>query len=631
MCGIAGIIGTDPERLIGPMLASVEHRGRDDSGTWVSEPIDSSDRRACLGHRRLAIIDTSPGGHEPMFSHDRRYVLTFNGEIYNYRELRDQLVREGAAFNTCSDTEVILAAYAHWGRAMLDRLRGMYAFAIWDTLTRRLFAARDLFGEKPLYYAVAKGRLVVGSELRAVKASELLHPVVARDSVDAFLALGYVPPDRTIYANVHVLPPAHCLEWTSGTPRVSRYWSPPAPEHESMDMDEAGEVLRALLRQAVTRQMVADVPVGAFLSGGHDSSTIVAYMSELSARPVKTFSVGFGHHGSELPYARRIAARYGTDHHELDLADPGVATLLERMADVYDEPFADPSHVPTYAVSEFARRQVKVVLTGDGADELFGGYAWYPLLAKSEAVAPSVLTWMVLRSASRLMADRVASLSRHSRAMGMAVRWRDMWQRYLTSRQIFSDKERQRLWGGPKAVPLATMLTAYRPSDAISGVDRALYFDIGAFLPGDILVKVDRAAMAHGLETRAPFLDRDLAEFALRLPAALKIDANRTKILFKAALARYWPDELRSRPKQGFAAPFASWLQRADVAPLLRRVCARDQPLAQMFPNLDSSWAELSVHQTWCLLTLGLWLERHAADAEANSATHTSNPMLAMG
>lgn len=626
MCGIAVICGRvdcGVDSTIQRMVSTLRHRGPD-AQTWKVVP------GCALGHTRLSIIDLASGS-QPMVDASRRYWIVFNGEIYNYRELRDELIREGAVLSTSSDTEVILAGYARWGRALLDRLRGMYAFAIWDTMTRRLFAARDLFGEKPLYYAIANGRLVVGSELRSLTASGLLRPVVARDSVDAFLALGYVPPNRTIYANMHTLPPGHYLEWTAGTPRISRYWSLPVVEPASIDMDEAGEVLRRLLRQAVTRQMVADVPVGAFLSGGHDSSTIVAYMSEQSARPVKTFSVGFGRYGSELPYARCVAARYGTDHHELELAEPDVASLLERMADVYDEPFADPSHIPTYVVSEFARRHVKVVLTGDGADELFGGYAWYPLLAMSEKVAPSVLTWMVLRSTSRLIADRMTSLSRYSRAMGMAVHWPDMWQRYLISRQIFSDAERANLWGAPSAAPLATMLTAYRPDDSVSGVDRALHFDIGAFLPGDILVKVDRAAMAHGLETRAPFLDRDVAEFALRLPVTLKIDSHRTKILFKAALARYWPDELRSRPKQGFAAPFAAWLQRADVASLLRRVRAADAPLAQLMPNSVRRWTGLSVHQTWCLVTLGLWLERHAADLEPPSAAVTDKPMLAMG
>lgn len=625
MCGIAAICGptTAGDEAIQRMVTALRHRGPD-AQTWRS-------LAGCqLGHTRLSIIDLASGA-QPMADRSGRYWITFNGEIYNYRELRDELAADGVTFNTHSDTEVILAAYAHWGRAMLNRLRGMYAFVIWDTHERRVFAARDLFGEKPLYYAVANGRLLVGSEIRALIASRLMQPVLARDSVDAYLALGYVPPHRTIYANVHTLPPAHCLEWTSAEPRITRYWSPQPRETRDMDLSEAGEALRDVLRRAVQRQMVADVPVGAFLSGGHDSSTIVAYMSELSERPIKTFSVGFGPHVNELPYARRIAELYGTDHHELDLAEPEVAPLLERMAEVYDEPFSDPSHVPTYVVSQFARQQVKVVLTGDGADELFGGYAWYPLLAMSERVPPSVLAWMVLRSASRLIADRVAPLSSYSRAMGMAVRWPDMWQRYVISRQIFRDDDRRTLWGRVTPPSLVAALSAHRPGDEVAGLNRALHFDVTAFLPGDILVKVDRASMAHGLETRAPFLDRELAEFALSLPANLKVDGERTKILFKQALARHWPDEIRQRRKQGFAAPFASWLRRDDVQQLCRRVFASGSPLAELLPGSTRDVVGRSAQKTWCLLTLGLWLERQQFEIESIDETHTVKPAVATG
>ncbi len=609
MCGIAAICTDGPETstAIERMVAALKHRGPDAQAWQVL--------RGCrLGHARLSIIDLDTGA-QPMADISGRYWITFNGEIYNYAELRAELERAGSAFNTNSDTEVILAAYARWGSACVDRFRGMFAFAIWDTLTQRLFAARDLFGEKPLYYAAAGGRLVLASEIQALAASGLVSPAIDRTGIDAYLTLGYVPPHRTVYQNVHTLPPGHFLEWDRGKLRVERYWTARFTP-QRFTPEEAGERLRALLQQAVRRQMVADVPVGAFLSGGHDSSTIVALMQALTPRPVKTFSVGFGDQVNELPYARQVAAQYGTDHRELDLASPPVAALIERMAEVYDEPFMDASHVPTFLVSEFARREVKVTLTGDGADELFGGYVWYKLLAASAAIPTSVLAWIVLRSASRLVGDRYAALALYSRAMGMAVRWPDAWQRYLTFRSVFDEHERDLLWRGTGNGPAAHHEFPpryYRPEDDAAGLDRVFHFDLNCFLPGDILVKVDRAAMAHGLETRAPFLDRDVVEFALSLPAALKVDAHETKRLFKQALARYWPEAIRRRPKQGFAAPYVAWLARADVQALLARVFADGSPLRRLLPGVSAGAANRRDPKTWNLLTLGLWLERHAA------------------
>lgn len=605
MCGIVAICATELSAEPGAikrMVAALEHRGPD-AQAWRSLP-------GChLGHARLSIIDLATGA-QPMADAAGRFWITFNGEIYNYEELRNELVQAGRGFNTHSDTEVILAAYAEWGPACLDRFRGMFAFAIWDTQTRRLFAARDLFGEKPLYYAIAGSQLIIGSEIAALAASGALSPAVDRTGVDAYLALGYVPPHRTIYQNVQTLPPGHCLDWHNGAMRVSRYWAPRLTT-QPVTLDQAAERLRALLRQAVRRQMVADVPVGAFLSGGHDSSTVVALMHDLTARPVKTFSVGFGDDINELPYARQVAQRYDTEHYELDLQTPPVAPLLERMADVYDEPFMDASHIPTFVVSQFARKQVKVVLTGDGADELFGGYAWYPLLAAAAEIPASLLVWIVLRSASKLVADRNRALALYSRAMGMAVRWPDPWTRYLSYRSVFSDDERAMLWRGGRERPHSEFPRSYYQSgDAAAGASGIFHFDLSCFLPGDILVKVDRAAMAHGLETRAPFLDRDVVEFALSLPASLKVDGHDTKRLFKHALARYWPEAIRRRSKQGFAAPFQKWLLRPDVQILVRRVFAPGSALRQLLPGVTHEMSQRRDHKTWSLLTLGLWLER---------------------
>lgn len=604
MCGIAvicGLAATDDEAIV-RMVQAIRHRGPD---AQTYRQLDGCH----LGHARLSIIDLDNGA-QPMVDMRRRRWIVFNGEIYNYRELRQELDRFGYRFATHSDTEVILAAYDRWGENRLDRLRGMYAFAIWDVQTRELFAARDIFGEKPLYYSTAGGRLIVGSEIKAIMASGMVSHALSPAGIDGYLALGYVPPDRTVYEDVQTLPPGHCLVWKAHALHIRRYWSPRA-QPVAATADEAGEELRRLLRQAVQRQMIADVPLGAFLSGGHDSSAVVALMREARSGPLQTFSVGFGEHVNELPYARQVAKRYDTEHHELDLADPPVASLLERMAEVYDEPFMDPSHVPTFVLSEFARRRVKVALTGDGADELYGGYAWYPLVALSTTVPSSAVAWFVLRATSRLLADRYRSLSTYSRAMGMAVRWPDAWRRYVRYRQVFSDAERRALFAGNDAGVQTFPNDFFRPDDDIAGLNRALHFDLTAFLPGDILVKVDRAAMAHGLETRAPFLDRELVEFALSLPPTLKVDARQTKILFKQALAPLWPEAIRTRPKQGFAGPFAPWLRRDDVQRAVQRVLNAASPLSQLLPGIDRRRVRMSPQRTWSLLTLGLWLERH--------------------
>ncbi|BAU48095.1 asparagine synthase [Sulfurifustis variabilis] len=606
MCGIAAIVGrelTPAHPGIEAMVAALAHRGPDADGIARLDGCH-------LGHARLSILDLA-GGAQPM-TYAGRYWITFNGEIYNHAELRDELIRLGHRFATRSDTEVILAAYAQWGEACLDRLRGMWAFAIWDARERALFASRDLFGEKPLYYGqTPEGTLLFASEIKSLLASGALTPRLDRSAVDAFLALGYVPPHRTIYTEIRTLPPGHWMTWRDGRARVVRYWRPGlAPE--PMDIGEAAEALRARVDVAVRRQMTADVPVGAFLSGGHDSSTIVALMGQHSTRPVQTFSVGFGRWIDERPYARAVAKQYGTEHHEVDLGAPDVGALLERMARVYDEPFMDASHIPTFLIAEFARRRVKVVLTGDGADELFGGYAWYPLIAAAAAVPGSLLAWLVLRSASRMIGDRVAALVLYSRALGLAARTADTWQRYVRYRLVFGDAERRALWAGEAPATEDWLPRAYYRQDGRNlGFDAALYFDLAAFLPGDILVKVDRAAMAHGLETRAPFLDRDVVELALRLPAALKVSGRKTKIAFKRAFADLWPPALAARGKQGFAGPHERWLERPDVAALERRVCRPDSALSRLLPGIAVDAGRTS-QQRWNLLTLGLWLESRA-------------------
>jgi len=609
MCGIAAIIFPAQEpapTLIEQMTESLAHRGPDAKGI---ERLPGCH----LGHRRLSIIDLGMGA-QPMADVGGRYWIVFNGEIYNYRELRRELTELGVRFKTHSDTEVILAAYDAWGASGLDRLRGMFAFLIWDTRTRTAFAARDLFGEKPLYYATSgDGSLLVSSEIKGILASSVLTPQLDLNSVDAYLALGYVPPDRTIYSNVHTLPPGHYLEWGNGAAHVTRYWLPRL-EPQRLSLEDAAEQLRMLMRQAVNRQMVADVPVGAFLSGGLDSSTIVALMQEQSNHPIQTFSVGFGDYINELPYARAVAKQYDTEHHEIDLGVPHVGEMLQRMAVVYDEPFADTSNIPTYLISEFARLHVKVVLSGDGGDELFGGYGWYPPLAKSEYVAGSWAKWAVFRLLSRMFRERIPSLHVYSVALGLSHRWPDMWMRGAMSNICFREKQRWRLWGErQRDVPPFSPGDYCRPPSGTAGLNRSLYFDLTSYLPGDILVKLDRAAMAHGLETRPPFLDRDLVEFALSLPATMKVNGNDTKVVLRRACECYWPQELHTRGKLGFGSPCDVWLNFPEVQEQLRRVFASGSRLREVLAGLPSKWHEARPYETWVLLVLGLWLEGHEA------------------
>jgi asparagine synthase (glutamine-hydrolysing) len=604
VCGISAIVGSGPrfEKALERMVDRLGHRGPDAHGLTTVP--------GCyLGHTRLSVIDLAAGA-QPMCDASQRYWITFNGEIYNYRDLRRELLVRGHRFQTQSDTEVLLVAFREWGTGLLDRLRGMFAFAIWDSVEQSLFAARDLFGEKPLYYATIDGSLVIGSEIKAIKASGLIATSIDLQSLDAYLALGYVPPDRTIYNEITTVPPGHYLVWEKGHATLSPYWKPSLQTLE-VSLSGAAEELRRLLRQSVARQMIADVPVGAFLSGGLDSSTIVALMQEHSSMPIKTFSVGFGSYINELPYAREVAERYHTEHHEIDLGAPDIPTLLQRMVEVYDEPFADSSNIPTYLLSEYARRWVKVVLSGDGGDEMLGGYWWYLPLIRAESIALPLLQWMILRIVSKLQRHRNRAVVARSYAARLAARWSDPWMRSVMCQTVIDASDRRQLWGDCQVEPFVPG-DYYRPNGGTEGLNRAFHFDVTSYLPGDILLKVDRAAMAHGLETRAPFLDRDLVEFALSLPPDLKVRGDETKIVLKEACRDYWPESLRKRPKQGFGAPVADWLQRADMQPLLKRVFAGGSRLRAMLPGVDASAQHEPSYRSWFLLTLGLWLEAHA-------------------
>ena len=599
MCGIAAIVGSAPPGAVASMVDALVHRGPDERG-------ETALPGCTLGHARLRILDLATGG-QPMTDASQRYWIVYNGEIYNFRELREELERKGRSFRTRSDTEVIINAYDEWGSACLDRFRGMFAFALWDTSARTLFAARDLFGEKPLYFAAGRsGTFVIASELRAVLAAGLTERSLDPESVDAFLSFGYVPPERTIYEGIRTVPPAHALTWRDGHVDVAPYWKPVLGQR-SITLPEAAEELRSLTARAVKRQMIADVPLGAFLSGGLDSSTIVALMQQQSTRPLKTFSVGFGTTINELPYASAVARRYDTEHHEIDLGEIDAAAMSRRMAEVYDEPFADTSNIPTFLVAQYARRFVTVVLSGDGGDELFGGYPRYETLQRSQSVRMATQQWLLLRAGSRLLRDRWGSLSERSQIAGLAARADDVWTRNLMMHMIIAAPERRRMWAAAHDYDAG----AYKPPPSVEGLDRAFYFDLRFYLAGDILTKVDRAAMANSLETRAPFLDRDVAELALSLPPELKVFHGRLKRIMHEAFGDLWPDEIRDRPKQGFGSPIGQWLRGAQMRELVDAVGAPSSKLRRLLPGVRSGDLHRGNYASWILLTLGLWLDAH--------------------
>ena len=613
MCGIAliaDVAATLPrEGAVAAMTGALRHRGPDGSGIKVLPG-------CTLGHTRLAIIDLA-GGAQPMGEESGRYWITFNGEIFNYRELRRELEAEGFVFRTGSDTEVILQCYRRHGASTPSRLNGQFAFAIWDSQERTLFAARDRLGEKPLYFAVLDdGALVAASEIRALVASALCKPKLSQAALEDYLCLGYVPPDRTIYDNVHVLPPGHSLQFNAGKLTQQRYWEPPPSSPGKLSWQDTIAEARHLLGQAVKRQMVADVPVGAFLSGGLDSSTIVAFMAEAAPGRVKTFSVGFGALINELPYAKAVAQRYDTEHHEIQM-DMNVPEMLQRMVEVYDEPLADSANIPTYLIAGFARQHVKVALGGEGGDELFGGYWWHQSLMDEEKAPSSTSGMMGARAAlwcSRLARRAGLSQDFESRAarryIGSLARREvpDAWDRCVRRHLAPPPGE----FGCTEATAdrLASM---FRPGSMRQGFDRVTNFDLSVYLAGDILPKADRASMAQGLEVRSPFLDADLLNFMLALPWRLRLEGGQgSKPLLRAAAEDLWPESVKTRSKQGFGAPVASWVMEPGVVDLARGAVSVASPLEHCLPGVSKVYEHSTAQQKWTLVCLGLWMRHHS-------------------
>lgn len=616
MCGIAGILrqegGPVDARLLGRMTGVLAHRGPDGEGIHVDGPVG-------LGHRRLAIIDLDTGG-QPMCSPDGAVWITYNGEVYNYRELRQELAARGFRFRTTSDTEVILRGYEAWGVDVLPRLRGMFAFAIWDGPGRRLLLARDRVGIKPLVYAWDGACLRFGSEIKAI----LQDPAVPRDldweALRDYFTFLCVPGPRTIFRAIRKLPPASYLlcGLDGGPPEVHRYWTLRLTPDDSVTEAEWIERLREVLAETVRLHMVSDVPVGAFLSGGIDSSTVVAWMARASATPVKTFSIGFDEADfDELPYARLVAARYGTDHFEM-VVKPDVVDVLPRLAWAFDEPFADASAVPTYCVSKITREHVTVALSGDGGDENFAGYRRYSeaLKVARQADHPP-LTWIrpLLRAAVGCLPDGMRGRG-FLELLGMPALLRYFRMMTFQRDETLADLLTPEACGqvAPRPDP-----RAFRDLASQAGTRGHLsmlqFIDFHHYLPADILTKVDRASMLTSLENRVPLLDHVLIETVARMPEPLKLHAGVGKYILKRAMAEDLPREVLTRPKMGFGVPLAAWfrgkLQEFTKDVLLdRRVCQRGiiRPRAiEALLDAHARGARDWSSQIWSLICFELW------------------------
>ena len=579
MCGIVGIASVGPiasrDELRRATL-SLAHRGPDDAGEWWS-----ADGRVGLGHRRLSVIDLSAGAHQPMIDSENSLSVVFNGELYNYRELRRELVADGRRFRTESDTEVLLAAYNKWGAACLSHLVGMFAFGLFDGLRQQLFMARDRAGEKPLFYTLEDDRtLRFASELRAL----IINPVLPRRidlvGLDCYLAMGYVPGERCILHGTSKLPPAHALRFELGTGKLEtwRYWR--APELVADDTPASADEtvldnLETTLAEAVQRELVADVPVGVLLSGGVDSSLVTA-MATRAARSVKTFTVRFPGHPryDETAHARLVARHFGTDHVELDAGQAPVA-ILSTFARQIGEPLADASLVPTYVLSQLVREHCTVALGGDGGDELFGGYRPYSRMLRLQT-----LSGWIPRAARGAVGRTAASL------LPVGLRARNWFQSLNTdfnrdvpaTSTLFDAGMRQRLMQDHSGWSLAAdQIRAERIPSTGDLLQRATRLDFENYLPDDILVKVDRASMAHSLEVRAPFLDRDVIEFAFaRVPSRLKANRGSRKILLRRLCTRVLPSGFDQTRKQGFSPPLASWLALGPWRAYLRQILLED-------------------------------------------------------
>jgi asparagine synthase (glutamine-hydrolysing) len=632
MCGICGFVtdrggGDDLAAVLATMTRTLAHRGPDGQGRYCDA--FEAGGGVGLGHRRLAIIDLATGD-QPMFNESRTLAIVFNGEIYNYQVLRAELERRGHVFATNSDTEVIVHLYEDLGTACVTRLAGMFALAIWDATNRELFLARDRFGKKPLYYAMPGRTLVFGSEPKAVLTWPSLPWEMDPTAVAHYLTLQHVPEPATGFRDIWSLPPAHTVLWRDGKATLTRYWELEYLPKLAGSTDALAEELRHRLTEAVRARLVADVPLGAHLSGGVDSGAVTAIMAGLVNQPVRTFSIGFAQEAfSETPKARAVAERYGTRHTEFTVGHGEARAVMEDVIAATDMPLADPSALAAWHLCRLTRQHVTVALNGDGGDEMFAGYqrAWLDPLADVYARLPRLVTgrlvpWLAGKLPARgdvpVEADWRAGLARLDQAARLPraaslVRWGSYFSPWARAGLLRPEFARA---AGP-ADTVALYEAAYASARAHSKLDRGLAADAAIYLPGDLLVKADRMAMAHGLEGRSPFLDHELAQWAARLPEHLKLRGTTGKYLLRRAFADMLPKGLARQPKRGFGLPVAEWFRgplREETRDLLTK-----SRLTRTVARPEAVDALLSAHATgradhgkriFALVMLELWLRR---------------------
>ena len=619
MCGISGIATFNrsgvPEGVILKITDAMRHRGPDDGGYFLDP-----DGKVALGHRRLSIIDLA-SGHQPIFNEDGHLAVILNGEIYNYLELRTELENKGHTFSTRSDTEVIVHLYEEMGPDCVNRLRGMFALAVWDGRQEELFLARDRVGKKPLYYALANGILYFSSEIQALYEVPEIPKEINYDAINLYLTYCYIPSPHSIYQSIRKLPPAHHLLFSVKGLTVTRYWHPNYHSKIRIGYEDAKLELLRIFADAVRLRLISDVPLGAFLSGGVDSSAVVAQMSRLSDRPVKTFSIGFPYKESnELAYAREVARQYRTEHQEF-MVEPSQLDVLPEIVRHYGEPYGDSSAIPTWYLSRLTRQQVTVALNGDGADELFGGYPWYRVIHLLNRTANPI---------SRLMARTACSLGEHLLPRriqrGLQLLGQRAPQQFQALRSFIGVQDRsilyhedfqQRLTVGAEEY-LCRLYDRSIPYD----YDRSFCADFLSYLPEDLLVKVDRASMAQGLECRSPFLDQELVDFSCSLPPEWKIHGGKSKRILKEAVADWFPEGFLDRPKMGFTVPVGKWFRgelksfiwdRLVSGPLCRIPLLQSETVKTL---LNEHFEGVRNHETqiWNILMLSLWFEEYGAN-----------------
>lgn len=630
MCGIVGIVGANPgdrsvQRHAAAMARTVAHRGPDAECVWADVAAG-----VALGHRRLAILDLSSAAEQPLANERGTVRVVFNGEIYNFLELRQNLKRAGHVFHTRTDGEVIAHAYEEYGADFLTRLDGMFAIALWDGDERRLILARDRPGKKPLYYQQAKdGSLLFGSEVKAILAHPGASGAVDPYAIPLYFTYGYVPCPRTFYTDVVQVPPGSYVVYERGVVHAPvRYWTAPRPDHTSRSRVSEGQAcadIRDLLIRAVQRRLLSDVPLGAFLSGGLDSSIVVGLMSRLSTTPVRTFSIGFSGDRAydETSYSRAVARHFGTTHTEF-IVEPKAFDLVERLLWHHDQPYGDSSAIPTYLLAGLAREHVTVALNGDGGDELFAGYGRFRRGVRMEGIPAAALV-LANRTAQMLLAPlrQVGRVARFQRAVAHAAS--PLRDRYLRWCSFFAPELLQKLLLKPSDVDLRESFDAcFDATASLPVLEQLLHLNFHTYLPDDLLVKVDRTSMAHGLETRSPFLDTALVEYAATLPADMKLRRGQLKYILKKAFADFLPGDVITRPKQGFAVPLDAWF-RTELKELVGDVLLSDRARYREFLSAQYVVALHDEHQRgidhgselWALLNFEMWLRKQPQLAAA--------------